>query len=190
MRSVHSAIESRFKVGGTLPGQVFRRPEQLGFMLTDNAFLTFPEAGRFLGELESRFGRGALIAAVITDRQEPGGQAAPLPVLKLPISGARTGLRAWLDYEATDRTEPLYIYAKEVAITGLSGQWGLWVDQSSELAILGVATSRFKSVRTWFEKAFDWPWSNAAELESMLAPSFDPNEVPAPFLRALQGSYG
>lgn len=184
----NAVIDRRFDRRGRLPGQVFRGSENLGYLLTDSALITAPECWRILTVLARRFGDQAIIADVVEDLWDRD-HCPPLQAFETAANDSSDAFAAWLRVAQGGRTEPLYVDARIIAITGGSGSWGLWFDQDKELAVLGIPLSQLGAVREDLAAESEWPWHQVADVAELLGPAFEPRPVPETLLRELRRSY-
>jgi len=187
MTTLQAAIGNRFERQNRLPGQVFKDPDRLRFLLTDSALITDAECWQILQMLARRFEDRAVVAEVVEDLHEGG--ASPLAPLVTAANGSGEAFVRWLRQRQDARIEPLYIDARIVAVGGDSAAWGLWFDQDKELAVLGVPSATLDPVRDQLAAVSTWPWHEASNVAELLGPAFEPQGVPDELVREIKRSY-
>lgn len=188
MTSLHAVINRRFDKRGRLPGQVFRDSESLGFLLTESALITAAECWSIMQTLARRFGDQAVFAEVVDDLREQDSRR-PLETFESETIPSDDAFARWLREPQRTRTEPLYVDARIIAVTGSSGAWGLWFDQDKELAVLGVPATALGAVRDELYAEGDWPWHDASNVAELLGSAFEPQPVPEALVRQIRRSY-
>ena len=179
--------EDPFAPHGRLPGQVFRQPESLGFLLTDSAVVGSRDLEVVLEVLARRYADEEVRGVVRAD-VEAAHERHNLQPINVP-PGETEGVTEWLRHVAPGRTEPLYVDARVLAFFGQSGLWGLWCDQDRELAVLGMPKLDLGEIRDLLHARADWPWYEAPEVAEIVGPSFYPNPVPDEFIQRVREAY-
>lgn len=193
MSKPHPEMSRRFRRRERLPAQVFRNPNELGYLFTDAAVLTARDFWMVLSGLARKFEEERVVGEVIEDRQAEGNASNSdnsLPPFEAKCDASPAALRSWLNYVAPTRPEALYIYARVVAFAGDGSIWGVWCDQDNELCILGVPWEDLGSIRDWVGSMIDWPLYDATEIDALLAPASYPENPPEEFLRRIRRSFG
>lgn len=187
MSQAVSVAERRFDLSARLPDQVFREPAELGFAFTDSAVLTAAEGWEILKSCARYFGDDKICGVVVEDLAAETRVSAP-PSLKVEADSTRELYINWLDQEEAGSHSPLYIDARVIAFAGSSGKWGIWIDQDTELAVLGAPASSLASIVASTQAAF--PWLPARAVADILAPSFHPEPVSPEMVARLYRAYG
>lgn len=188
--SPEELVTEFFTTSQRLPGQVFQRPAQLGFQLADSSVATTSEMWSVLSNLSRRFGDHRLVGVVTDDLRHREATIEPLAGLDLDLPATENDLLAWLRRIGPGRSEPLYVDARIVAFVGDSRRWGAWVDQDTELAILGFPRSQLGPVREELTASGGGPWFEASDVDNVLGPAYFPKVAPAEVLRELRRNYG
>lgn len=186
MSKASSAAERRFDLSARLPDQVFKGPAELAFLFADSALLTAGEGWRLLKACARRFSDDQISAVVVEDMA--GVRASTTPVLEIEPESPRELFINWLDQEESESGSPLYVDARVLAFAGVSWQWGVWIDQDRELAVLGAPIHALSTIAASTLPKFSW--LPAREVADLLAPSFYPDPVSPELLERLNHAYG
>ncbi|HEY0928370.1 MAG TPA: hypothetical protein VGE27_00510 [Gemmatimonas sp.] len=187
MTRPEKTIHGRFDIAARLPEQVFRRPDELVFAFSDSALLTAFGGWEILKACAQHF-KEDRIFAVVVDQVATIGRTRVFPTLSIESEATREIYINWLDEKGSTSAGLLYIDARTVAFSGSSGEWGLWIDQDRELAVLGGPRALLTSI---IEKQVDgFVWVPASAVEDLLAPSFFPEPVSVDLLDRLVKAYG
>lgn len=187
--SVERVLANVFETTAKLPGQVFRSPAQFGFQFADSASLVTREAWIILCDLAERYGDQQIVGQVVDDLRSDEAGIKTLPALDLAITASPDLFLAWLRGKGPNRSEPLYVDGRTIAVAGDSGAWGLWVDQDKELAVLGVPRGSLGTIREALAVPGVGPWYEAAEVDQILGPAYYPKQVPLQLVRELRQQY-
>ncbi len=180
------AIGARFEISARLPQQVFKHSSDLGFLFADSALLTAREGWESLKACAKRFGDCEIHSLVVQDLAKVRGSTTAS--LSIDVDSPRELFINWLDQEEPGIESPLYVDARVVAVSGSSGQWGLWIDQDWELAVLGAPVQSLRAVVASTQLALGWV--AARDVSDLLEPSFHPMPVPSAVVDQLRAAYG